>query len=132
MFCLGLGLLLAAASGGCRASAQAYVDEHSGGNFIVKGRILRVVRLSSSSWEPLSDGFVLRVDPEGCAVTVNQLVDGDKTKKTTFNLVEGDAIIWAEDFDYVLSSLDQKQGTTGTPAPPAPEDDRSEGADDEG
>lgn len=117
---------------GCLSSAQKFVDEKSGGYFVVKGSVKSVDGLSTTEWEQLSDGLRVVVAPPGCTVTVEQEVkDGDAKMTTSFQLVKGDHILLAQDKDFVLSSLQQKSGSSGTPAPP-PADSGDSGGDGDG
>ncbi len=95
--------------GGCASTAGAYVEENSGGYFVVTGQIVDVTDLSTNTWELLSDGIAIVIKESGCQVIVEQLVgEEEKVEKTTFELMSGDHVIHTSDKDYVLSSLKNK------------------------
>ena len=115
--------------GGCATTAGAYVDENSGGYFVVTGQIVDVSGLSTNSWELLSDGVAIVVKDSGCHVVVEQTVgEEEKAEKTTFELMSGDHMIHTANKDYVLSSLKNKAvvgvnpSGSNSPQPASPED----------
>ena len=111
---------------GCGTTAQGYVDEHSAGYYIVKGRMTEVQGLDTGAWEALSDGMWLKVARSGCQVRVHQEASNGSTKETSFELAAGDVIIFGDSFDYLLASVDQQR--EGVEAKqPLPAQDEGEG-----
>lgn len=114
--------------GGCASTSGAYVEENSGGYFVVTGQIVDVNGLSTNNWQLLSDGVAIVIKESGCQVVVEQTVgEEEKAERTTFELMSGDHVIHTGDKDYVLSSLKNKAVVGVAPPAPAPTPDDTSG-----
>ncbi len=90
---------LATALSGCSTSSLSYVEDKSSYS-VVRGHVTRVVNLSTSKVEPLSDGVAVTVNGPNCHV-IMKFEDG---RKRQYALGSGVILVIASDYSYILES----------------------------